>query len=301
MSFRHAALRIVPLAASACAIFLGASLPGEASAQVTEMVVRRPAADEDDDEPKKPPSTKEEAVGAVLLQVAALRAQSTEVRGAPLRGDGTSVLFAIDQEISSYLPKSHFAGRSSSHAHIGGGSAGFDAMYQGQLTGGPRFGTPASAIALRAGLGGLIRGNDRYYQSELTLPVGELAYQAHVLHELFFEIGASAGYVLVGRHNVEGYRQRLGSSGKVGGFALVQARRVQLVGSFTRLFASSSPNDPIDTGSVSACVAPLWALLVCGNYSESSARNPSTSDAVEARVHTRFLGISLGLGGLSVD
>ncbi len=296
--------------ATACAALgFGAALtlaPQNAHAQVAELVIRTPTSDLEAEDRAREGEDKrrEEARGAVMLQVAGIRGINTNVKGGPLSGDATSVVFAIDQETSSYTRlggSSGLSGRGSTHAHIGGGSGGFDGQYSGLITGGPRFGSDAHAIAIRAGLGGLLRGNDRYYQSELTLPVGELAYQIHVARELFFEIGVSGGWVLVGRHNVDGITRKLGNSGKVGGFALVTARHVQVVGSVSRIFTASGPDVPVDTANLNACLSPFMGLLFCGNYTEgrSAVFVPVTGAQQDTR--TRFLGVSIGLGGISVD
>jgi hypothetical protein len=245
--------------------------------------------------------------GSAMLQAAGIRGIATDVSGGPLSGDATSVVFAIDQETSVVTnPRdgAKASARASTHAHIGGGTGGFDGMYFGQVTGGPRFGSYAHALAVRGGLGGGLRGNDRFYQSELALPVGELAYQAHPGRDLFFEAGISGGYVLIGRHNVDGIRRKLGNSGKAGGFALLGTRYFQLVGSVQRLFASSGPDKPIDTARASACLSPFMGLLFCGNFEQAQSAvylPASAGRGPEQTTRTRFLGLSVGLGGLSVD
>lgn len=280
--------------------------PRAAEAQVAELVIRTPTSDLEAEDRAKAPDEKrrEEARGAVMLQVAGIRGIATRAKGGPLSGDATSVVFAIDQENSSYTrlgESAGLSGRGSTHAHIGGGSGGFDGQYAGQITGGPRFGSDAHAIALRAGIGGHIRGNDRFYQSDLTLPVGELAYQIHVSRELFFEVGAMGGWVLVGRHNVDGVRRKLGNAGKVGGFALVTARHVQVVGSLSRVLTSSGPDVPVDTANLNACLSPFMGLLFCGNYSEGRSAVFLPGSGVQQDTRMRFLGASVGLGGISVD
>lgn len=249
----------------------------------------------------------EQSRGSAMLQIAGVRGLSTDVAAGPLSGDATSVAFAIDQETSVVTsPRTGARGsaRASTHAHIGGGSGGFDGMYMGQVTGGPRFGSYAHALAVRGGLGGGLRGNDRFYQSELAIPVGELAYQAHAGRSLLFEAGVSGGYVLIGRHNVDGIRRKLGNSGKAGLFALLGTRHVQLVGSVTRLFASSGPDKPIDTARASACLSPFMGLLFCGNFEQASSAvflPVATGARPEQSTRTRFVGLSVGLGGLSLD
>lgn len=303
----HTLLRGVSTSLSGLAILCTFCLaPRAAHAQVAELVIRTPTSDLEAEERarEKEEKRREEARGAVMLQVAGVRGIATNVKGGPLSGDATSVVFAIDQETSSYTRLSENAGlsgRGTTHAHIGGGSGGFDGQYQGAITGGPRFGSEAHAIALRAGLGGHLRGNDRYYQSELTLPVGELAYQIHAARELFFEIGVSGGWVLVGRHNVDGITRKLGNSGKIGGFAMLTARHLQVVGSVSRVLTNSGPDIPIDTANLNACVSPFMGLLLCGNYSEARSAVYLPITRAEQDTRTRFLGVSVGLGGISVD
>ena len=239
-----------------------------------------------------------------MLQVGGIRGLATDVRGGRLSGEATSVVFAIDQETSSYARLTNgsgISGRGSTHAHIGGGSGGFDGQYQGAIAGGPRFGSGAQALAVRVGLGGLLRGNNRFYQSELSLPVGELAYQVHVAGELLLDLGLTGGWVLVGRHNVDGSTRKLGNSGKVGGFALLAARHLQVVGSMSRLLTASGPDVPIDTATVNACVSPLMGLLFCGGFSEARSAVFLPGSRSEQATRTRFLGVSVGLGGISVD
>ena len=289
--------------ATVCTLCLA---PRVAHAQVAELVIRTPTSDVEADERARENQEKrrEEARGAVMLQVAGIRGIATDVKGGPLSGDATSVVFAIDQETSSYTRLSEAAGlsgRGVTHAHIGGGSGGFDGQYQGLITGGPRFGSEAHAVALRAGVGGHVRGNDRYYQSDLTLPVGELAYQIHAARELFFEVGVSGGWVLVGRHNVDGITRKLGNSGKIGGFAMLTARHIQVVGSLSRVLTSSGPDVPVDTANLNACLSPFMGLLFCGNYSEARSAVYLPITRAEQDTRTRFLGVSVGLGGISVD
>ena len=289
--------------ASVCVVCI---VPRAAYAQVAELVMRPPTGEVEAEERARESEEKrrEEARGAVMLQVAGIRGINTNVKGGPLSGEATSIVFAIDQESSSFSrlsDSSGLSGRSSTHAQIGGGSGGFDGGYTGQLTGGPRFGSAAHAIALRAGIGGHLRGNNLYYQSELTLPIGELAYQAAVARELFFEVGISGGWVLVGRHNVDDVRRKLGNAGKVGGFAMLAARHVQVVGSLSRVLTSSGPDVPLDTANVNACVSPFMGLLFCANYAEGRSAVFLPVSRVEQATRTRFLGVSVGLGGISVD
>ena len=300
---RLSTLRSASSLATVCTLCL---VPRAAHAQVAELVVRAPTTDDDADERAREREEKrrQEARGAVMLQVAGIRGIATDVKGGPLSGEATSVVFAIDQESSSYTrfgESSGLSGRSTTHAHVGGGSGGFDGQYTGQITGGPRFGSENHAVALRAGLGGHLRGNNRYYQSELTLPVGEVAYQIHAARELFFEVGISGGWVLVGRHNVDGLARKLGSSGKVGGFAMITARHIQVLGSLSRVFTSSGPDVPVDTANLNACLSPFMGLLFCGNYAEGRSATYLPVSGAEQATRTRFLGLSVGLGGISVD
>jgi hypothetical protein len=249
----------------------------------------------------------EKSRGSAMLQAAGIRGIATDVSGGPLSGDATSVVFAIDQETSVVTnPRdgAKASARASTHAHLGGGSGGFDGMYFGQITGGPRPNSYTHTPTVRDNLGGGLRGNDRFHQSELALPVGELAHQAHPGRDLFFEAGVSGGYVLIGRHNVDGIRRKLGNSGKAGAFALLGTRYFQLVGSVQRLFASSGPDKPIDTARASACVSPFMGLLFCGNFEQAQSAvylPAATGRGPEQTTRTRFLGLSVGLGGLSVD
>jgi hypothetical protein len=289
--------------AAPLAVALASLVPSVASAQVAEMVVRTPRTDDEVEEASKDAKRRDEARGAVMIQVAGIRALATDVKAGPLSGDATSVVFAIDQETitrTKLATGGGLTGRTVTHAHIGGGSGGFDGQYSGLITGGPRFGGDTHGIALRGGLGGHIRGNNRFYQSELAFPVGDVAYQVHLARELFVELGATGGYVLVGRDNVDGGRRRLGNSGKVGGFAYLTARHFQLVGSVGRLFASSGPPTPIDTAQASACLSPFMGLLFCGQLAETRGAL-TLAGAAEQSTRVRVIGLSVGLGGLSVD
>lgn len=177
---------------------------------------------------------------------------------------------------------------------LGGGGAGFDGRYESLFTIGPVIGTEQVGIAPRIGLGGNIRGNDRFYRANIALPRGDLALDIHPVEGLFLEGGITGAYNLVGRFNVEDTSRKTGEAWQAGFFGVAAISILSGTVQGTREYVRGGPGTPIDTLEINGCLNPVSALVLCANYVTS--KGDARVGAVVTPVGVQTLGLSLGFG-----
>lgn len=179
---------------------------------------------------------------------------------------------------------------------LGGGGAGFDGRYESLFTIGPVIGTEQVGIAPRIGLGGNIRGNDRYYRANIALPRGDLALDIHPIEGLFLEGGITGAYNLVGRFNIEDTSRKTGEAWQAGFFGVAAISILSGTVQGTREYVRGGPGTPIDTLEINGCLNPISALVLCANYVNSRGEARVAREIVPVGLQT--LGGSLGFGAV---
>jgi hypothetical protein len=191
----------------------------------------------------------------------------------------------------SYDTRKIFSGRSYGFGFIGGGSAGFEGGFGGELGFGLRvpFAETHGPVA-RVALEGFLMGNDAFYASLLELPKGELGYQ--VLDRVFLvEVAATAGPVLTGQFEVNGARRRdVAGDFAAGAHLAVGFRNAHLELVVNRLDSGDSSVAAFDELRGSLCGLPsVFAVCADGRYFAQGAFEPDPD------VRVAYLGFHIGL------
>lgn len=208
--------------------------------------------------------------------------------------EATTYGATINYDAAGAIPPFGGSGRVHYRGALGGGSAGFDGTYDALVTLGPVVGTDVVGLAPRLGFGALIRGNERFYRSNLTLPRGDLALQIFPAKGVFLEGGITGAYSLVGRFNIEDTARKTGASWQAGAFGIVGLSVLSASVQATREYVRSGPGTPIETLEVNGCVNPIAALVLCANY--ANARGDGLVGGAAVRTGVQTLQLSFGLG-----
>jgi hypothetical protein len=201
-------------------------------------------------------------VGAVVLRLSA-----ASVRGPG--GSDRSLGLALAGAPEMFMTAARSSTRFGAHYVIGGGSGGFEGAIGASFTTGVRLQAGAHhGPFARVGAAGHLGGNDLFYHSLLSLPIGEVGYQyLNADAKLLFEIGARGGPSLTGRLNVfdEGHRA-LGGAFLASGYVRVSAPHVHARLDASRIFElRTGDRSPVDLARADACVtADGLALCVDG-------------------------------------
>jgi hypothetical protein len=223
----------------------------------------------------------------------ALTSTDTQRAGVGAR-EATSYGVTINYDAAGATAPIGGSGRVHYRGALGGGSGGFDGIYESLVTVGPVFGNALVGLAPRVGLGAGLRGNERFYRSNLSLPRGDLALQLFPAKGVFLEGGLTGAYNLVGRFNIEDTSRRTGASWQAGAFGIVGISILSGSVQATREYVRSGPGTPIETLEINGCVNPLSALALCGNY--ITARGDGLVGGEVVRTGVQTLQFSIGLG-----
>jgi hypothetical protein len=191
----------------------------------------------------------------------------------------------------SYDTRKVFSGRSYGFGFIGGGSAGFEGGFGGELGFGLRvpFAETHGPVA-RVALEGFLMGNDTFYASALELPKGELGYQL-LDRVLLIEVAATAGPVLTGQFEVNGLPRRDFAGHFAAGAHLAAGfRNAHLDLAVNRLDSGDSRVAAFDELTGSLCGLPsIFAICADARYFADGAFEP------DADVRVAYLGFHVGL------
>jgi hypothetical protein len=208
--------------------------------------------------------------------------------------DGTSYGLTVNYDAAGATTPIGASGRAHYRGALGGGSAGFDGIYESLLTLGPVFGNERVGLAPRLGFGAGLRGNDRFYRSNLSLPRGDLALQLFPAKGVYLEGGLTGAYNLVGRFNIDDTARKTGASWQAGAFGLVGFSILAGSVQATREYVRSGPGTPIETLELNGCVNPISVLALCANY--LTARGDAFAGGTVVRTGVQTLQLSIGLG-----
>ncbi len=218
---------------------------------------------------------------------------------------------AIAGSSEQYKTDGILALRGASAFQLGGGSGGFEGALSGALAIGVRgpLGDHHGPV-VRAGLGGELLGNNKFYYSHLELPLVEAGYQ-YLEGRNVVEVGGRVAPVLTGRYNTgDGQRRELGTSFEWGPYVALHSGFGRIDGSFTRIEArKTDPGTPVDVLRGMAC-GYLGVFAVCGDamYIRGDqappalpvVTGPTSTPTVSLNPEAKSLyaGVTLGVVGL---
>jgi hypothetical protein len=201
----------------------------------------------------------------------------------------------IEERALAYLNKGWFSARYLDVFAIGGGNAGVDGGLgmDGALGLRAPFAErhgPFFRLGVRAHL--LHRG--RFHTSLVEFPQAQLGYSllARAIH---VDLGARAGYSLVGRYAIDGApSRRLGSTPEFGGYGAIGLRPIRLDVEVSRIASGNVNLTPVDTLSALLCgVASPPTVCVRAELLRGDVRGPSGQPLPSS---SAYLGISVGVG-----
>ncbi len=203
----------------------------------------------------------------------------------------------LSTEGEEYVRRGIWTARNLHRMAIGGGTAGFDGVLQGAWAGGVRVPVAASGRhgpVLRLGILGYLRGNDAYYGSLLELPQLQVAYQ-YMHGKTVFELGATAGAVLVGRSRTgDSERRLLGSGFERGGYVAVQLPWFRLGASGSRLPVKDELSAPLDILEGSLC-ARIQGFALCGDGRATWTKAVIEAGEPASKVRSLYAGFTVGV------
>jgi hypothetical protein len=220
-----------------------------------------------------------------------LGATFTDVRGGLGQRQALGAI-ALLGATGTFAKASGFTGHMRGSGYLGGGGAGLEGGLSGAFLLGQRLTLGRSDGPLaRLGIAGTLTGNNRLYESRLSLPEAQLAYQIFT-NDFFFEAGARGGLVLAGRFDpLEGSGRRLGGSFDVGPYASAWTDWLRLEFEGHRFIGREGEGD-VNLARAGLCL-PLGGMTACldGRYTRSDVPR---SDGSRARVEATSVGLVIG-------
>lgn len=215
--------------------------------------------------------------------------------------NGTFVAATVAGQSEQFKTSGYFTVHESSHASIGGGSAGFEGGLGAMITFGVRapFGESHGPFA-RIGLGGELLGNQRFYFSRLSLPIAEIGYQ-YIKGRTVLELGARGAPLITGRYNT-GHRTKRelgGGSLEWGGYLAVHGKVGRIDVSYMRIEADDNfPGGAVNVLRGNGCVY-VSRIGICadGMYLRGDAyfSLPLLTGVVTRDVRSFYGGLTIGV------
>jgi hypothetical protein len=150
---------------------------------------------------------------------------------------------------------------------IGGGASDHGVMFQGallaSLTGGYRFSiTKNQGPFIRAGILGLVAGNDLFYRSALALPDAHVGYQYLISRKFLAEAAYTTSFVLTGRSDAEGDSHNLDLALAIGALVSLHTDPISITARWMHTFPTQSATD-VDWLEGALCAEPGKTLALC--------------------------------------
>jgi hypothetical protein len=237
--------------------------------------------------------------GALMSQDIGLRADTYVIDGADVdaRTYGAMVAFAG----SAAGHDGPLASRHDMVAALGAGGGGLQGEFSIDAGGGLLlpFADGFGSFA-RLGFGLQFLGNPYVYRSRLELPNLRLGFQV-MTSDVFFELGAHGGAVLVGRYNTgEEAHRDLGADVSGGGRLTFQVERLRTDVRGLRIWSRrEDPGGPVDELRSHVCVEPFEAFMLCGNTDLHRGRVTLPTGETSLSTVT-YYGLTLAWGGIVV-
>ena len=219
------------------------------------------------------------------------RGSVVHVNGATA-GTGAGVMATTQGE--EYVRAGILSARGLHRLSIGGGGAGFEGAAMGSVALGFRapFGEHHGPV-IRAGLVGEVLGNDALYDSRFEAPQLQLGYQ-YTRGITVFELGATTGIVITGRHRAgDSSTRRMGDDFEVGTYAAMQIPWLRLGASAVRLPTHDAIHTPVSIVDGTICVIAV-PFAICGDARASRADAFTAPGAPATEVRSLYAGITLG-------
>ena len=219
-----------------------------------------------------------------------LRGSVVHVNGAAA-GTGAGIMATTQGE--EYVRAGILSARGLHRLSIGGGGAGFEGAAMASVALGFRapFGEHHGPV-IRAGLVGEVLGNDALYDSRLEAPQLQLGYQ-YTRGITVFELGATTGVVITGRHRAgDSSTRSIGNDVEVGAHLAIQIPWLRLGASAVRLPTHDAIHTPVSTVDGTICVIAV-PFAVCGDARASRADAFTAPGAPATEVRALYAGITL--------